>query len=136
MRVTAAVFQLEMSPLKALVSSNIQVMSVTAAVSQLERSWLKALAAENIPLMSVTAAVSQLEISALNSSASQNSSYMSVTRLTSQSLIGIPSCRQSAPVGSAARQLLTAAFSAAPPGKAAPVAVPPQIRQEVVPSAP
>merc|ERR1719172_78355 len=136
MSVTAAVSQLEMSPLKSVAFKNMPSMSVTAAVFQLERSWLKALAFSNIQAMSVTAAVSQLEISALNSPAPLNSSYMSVTRLTSQSLIGIPSCRQSAPVGSAARQLLTAAFSAAPSGKAAPVAVPPQIRQEVVPSAP
>ena len=44
MRVTAAVFQLEMSPLKALAELNMAPMLVTSAVFQLERSWLKALA--------------------------------------------------------------------------------------------
>ena len=48
MRVTAAVFQLEMSPLKAVVPENILVMSVTAAVFQLEMSPLKALAPLNM----------------------------------------------------------------------------------------
>merc|ERR1719327_2082945 len=79
--------------------------------------------------MSVTAAVFHLEISALNFDALMNRPFMSVTRLTSQSLIGIPSCRQSAPVGSAARQLPKAAFRAARSQKA-------QARQVVVPSAP
>merc|ERR1719299_6632 len=74
--------------------------------------------------MRVTAAVFHLETSPLNSRAPLNRSLMSVNRLTSQSLIGIPSCRQSAPVGSALRQLSTAAHSAARSGKEAPVGAP------------
>merc|ERR1712078_881612 len=124
MPVTAAVSQLERSWLKAVAPCHMNSLLVTAITSQLERAWLKALAPSNIRSMRVTAAVFHLEISALNSSASRNSSLMSVTRLTSQSLIGIPSCRQSVPVGSAARQLSTVAFSAARSGKAAPVGAP------------
>ena len=93
-------------------------MRVTAEVFQLEMSWLKAKASMNMPSMRVTAEVSQLEMSALNLSYPLNRSLISVTWLTSQSLIGVPSCRQLAPVGSAATQLSTAAFRAARSGKA------------------
>ena len=81
--------------------------------------------------MSVTAAVFHLEISALNSPYELNRLFILVTRLTSQSLIGIPLCRQLTPVGSAVRQLSTAAFSAA---RSAGRKV--QIGQGGVPSAP
>ena len=58
--VTAAVFQEEIFPLKAIASINISLVEVTAAVFQEEISPLKTVAPLNIPTILVTAVVFQM----------------------------------------------------------------------------
>jgi hypothetical protein len=88
MFVTAAVFQLDRSPLKALAWANIPNMFVTADVSQLGRSLLKTIALLNMSFMFVTAAVSQLDMSSLKSRQAvvSNKADMSVTNEVFQEL--------------------------------------------------
>jgi len=107
-------------------------MFVTLEVSHVPISWLNASAPRNIWYMFVTLEVSHRDISALKDPLPLNSSLMLVTSDTSQSAIStVPAAPQSAPwlqhatpVGSTARQLSTAAFSAARSGNAHPVSTP------------
>ena len=79
MSVTAAVFQLLMSWLKAVAPLNMYFMVVTAAVFHLLMSWLKEVAPENIDSMFVTFPVFHLLMSWLKEAAPKNMAYMSVT---------------------------------------------------------
>ena len=101
-------------------------MFVTELTSHREMSALNAEAERNIPSMFVTELTSHRDMSALKDPLLLNKSFMSVTSDTSQSAIStVPAAPQSAPwlqhatpVGSTARQLSTAVFSAVRSGNA------------------